>query len=83
MNDCASWAIWALYPGKKKRVIAQRLSEAAKASNKRVKVRPKASPMTEQEKQISELLALRGVDASAGMVRSLILARWLPLAIRC
>jgi hypothetical protein len=28
--------------------------------------------MTEKEKQISELLALRGVDASAGMVRSLI-----------
>lgn len=72
MNDCASWADMDSLSRKEKRVIAQRLSEAAKASNKRVKVRPKASPMTEKEKQISELLALRGVDASAGMVRSLI-----------
>lgn len=72
MNDCASWADIGSLSRKEKRVVAQRLSEAAKATNKRVKVRPKASLMTEQEKQISELLALRGVDASAGMIRSLI-----------
>lgn len=72
MNDCASWADIGSLSRKEKRVIAQRLSDAARVTNKRVKVRPKVSAMTEQEKQISELLALRGVDASAGMVRSLI-----------
>ncbi len=72
INDCASWADIGSLSRKEKRVIAQRLSDAARVTNKCVKVRPKASPMTEQEKQISELLSLRGVDASAGMVRSLI-----------
>ncbi|QKN81355.1 replication endonuclease [Scandinavium goeteborgense] len=54
-----------------KRELAQRLSEDVKRKRKRPLEREKEAGLSAKEQQISELLALRGIDASAGMVRSM------------
>lgn len=54
-----------------KRELAQRLSDDVRNKRKkRPPEREEGSGLSIKEQQISELLALRGIDASAGMVRS-------------
>ena len=55
-----------------KRELAQRLSDDVRAKRKtRPPEREEEAGLSVKEQQISELLALRGIDASAGMVRSM------------
>ncbi|WP_431645820.1 replication endonuclease [Enterobacter hormaechei] len=55
-----------------KRELAQRLSDDVRAKRKtRPPEREEGAGLSVKEQQISELLALRGIDASAGMVRSM------------
>ncbi len=55
-----------------KRELAQRLSADVRSKRKkRPPEREESTGLSVKEQQISELLALRGIDASAGMVRSL------------
>lgn len=55
-----------------KRELAQRLSDDVRAKRKtRPPEREDGAGLSVKEQQISELLALRGIDASAGMVRSM------------
>lgn len=55
-----------------KRELAQRLSDDVRSKRKkRPPEREEGAGLSLKEQQISELLALRGIDASAGMVRSL------------
>ncbi|HFK4604257.1 TPA: replication endonuclease [Citrobacter farmeri] len=55
-----------------KRELAQRLSDEVRSKrNKRPPEREEKTGLSVKEQQISELLALRGIDASAGMVRSI------------
>lgn len=58
---------------KEKRELAQRLKEDLKRTRKKLShQRQEGSGLSIKEKHIHELLSLRGVDASAAMVRSLI-----------
>lgn len=57
-----------------KRELAQRLSDDVRAKRKTrppEREREEEAGLSVKEQQISELLALRGIDASAGMVRSM------------
>ncbi|KNA29568.1 replication protein [Pantoea ananatis] len=55
-----------------KRELAHRLSDDVRSKRKkRRQERENGAGLSVKEQQISELLALRGIDASAGMVRSL------------
>ena len=55
-----------------KRELAQRLSDDVRSKRKkRPPEREDGAGISVKEQQISELLALRGIDASAGMVRSM------------
>ncbi|QIO41886.1 replication endonuclease [Citrobacter sp. Y3] len=55
-----------------KRELAQRLSADVRSKRKkRPPEREERAGLSVKEQQISELLALRGIDASAGMVRSM------------
>ncbi|MEB6429316.1 replication endonuclease, partial [Citrobacter freundii] len=55
-----------------KRELAQRLSDDVRAKRKtRPPEREEGAKLSIKEQQISELLALRGIDASTGMVRSI------------
>ena len=55
-----------------KRELAQRLSDDVRAKRKtQPPEREDGAGLSVKEQQISELLALRGIDASAGMVRSM------------
>ncbi|MGE2624285.1 replication endonuclease, partial [Escherichia coli] len=55
-----------------KRELAQRLSDEVRSKrNKRPPEREEKAGLSVKEQQISELLALRGIDASVGMVRSM------------
>ncbi|WP_431644436.1 replication endonuclease [Enterobacter asburiae] len=55
-----------------KRELAQRLSDDVRSKRKkRPPEREDGAGLSVKEQQISELLALRGIDASAGMVRSM------------
>lgn len=55
-----------------KRELAQRLSADVRSKRKkRPPEREERAGLSVKEQQIGELLALRGIDASAGMVRSL------------
>ena len=55
-----------------KRELAQRLSADVRSKRKkRPPDREDRAGLSVKEQQISELLALRGIDASAGMVRSM------------
>ncbi|HCA7354014.1 TPA: replication endonuclease [Citrobacter freundii] len=55
-----------------KRELAQRLSEDVRSKRKkRPPEREEGAGLSVKEQQIRELLALRGVDASAGMLRSM------------
>jgi hypothetical protein len=55
-----------------KRVLAQRLNDDVRSKRKkRPPEREEGVGLSVKEQQISELLALRGVDASARMVRSI------------
>lgn len=55
-----------------KRELAQRLSDDVRRKRKkRPQEREEGAGLSVKEQQIRELLALRGVDASAGMVRSM------------
>lgn len=55
-----------------KRELAQRLSEDVRRKHKkRPPERGEVAGLSVKEQQISELLALRGIDACAGMVRSI------------
>ena len=55
-----------------KRELAQRLSDDVRAKRKtRPQEREEGAGLSVKEQQISELLALRGIDAGAGMVRSM------------
>ncbi|EGG1917722.1 replication endonuclease [Salmonella enterica] len=55
-----------------KRELAQRLSDDVRAKRKtRPPEREERAGLSVKEQQISELLALRGIDASTGMVRSI------------
>lgn len=55
-----------------KRVLAQRLSDDVRSKRKkRPPEREEEAGLSVKEQQISELLALRGIDASAAMVRSM------------
>lgn len=60
-----------LFPGKKSRELAQRLSDDVRTKRKtRPPEREEGAGLSVKEQQISELLALRGIDASTGIVRS-------------
>lgn len=62
--DAVSW--------QEKRELALRLSDNVKSYRKKWSlVRDEGDGLSIKEQQISELLALRGIDASAGMVRSM------------
>lgn len=55
-----------------KRELAQRLSDDVRSKRKkRPSEREEGAGLSVKEQQISELLVLRGIDASAGMVRSM------------
>ena len=55
-----------------KRELAQRLSEEVRRKyKKRPPEREERAVLSVKEQQISELLALRGIDASAAIVRSI------------
>lgn len=59
-------------PRQEKRELAQRLSDDVRTKRKtRPPEREEGAGLSVKEQQISELLALRGIDASAGMVRSM------------
>lgn len=53
--------------------MAQRLSDDVRSKRKkRSPEREEGAGLSMKEQQISELLALRGIDASVGMIKSLI-----------
>ncbi|WP_258526670.1 hypothetical protein [Enterobacter quasiroggenkampii] len=58
---------------KEKKELAQRLSDDVRSKRKkRPPEREERARLSVKEQQISELMALRGVDASVGMIKSII-----------
>lgn len=61
------------FPPQEKKELAQRLSDDVRSKRKkRLPEREERARLSVKEQQISELLALRGVDASVGMIKSII-----------